>query len=148
MNALPQHPSFVILTRSTRMSSITPASSVGAVYQGAERRMAERSVVDLQAILRFPDRLQAIQGKVCDLSVGGAGFICLQGVAAHSRCTLQFILPSVNQSSGPMLSVAAVVLCSMKTIGQANHVRVNLQFAEITAHVRGQIEAYVRRSLG
>lgn len=130
------------------MSSITPTSSTGAVYQGPERRKAERSTTDMPAILRFQDRLQVIQGRVCDLSISGAGFMCPQAMAAHSKCTLQFTLPAFNQSSGPTLVVSAIVVCSMQIIGQAHKFRVNLQFVDLAANVRGHIDAHIRRSLG
>lgn len=129
------------------MSSITPASSAGIVYQGAERRRTERLAIDMPAILRFQDRLQVIQGKVSDLSVGGTGFICSQAIAVHSKCTLQFTLPAFNQSSGQTLVANAVVVCSMQMIGQAHQFRVNLQFVDLAANVRGHIEAYIRKSL-
>ena len=78
-------------------SSITPSSHAGIVQYGADRRRAERSGTNIQAILRFQDRMQVVQGSICDLSIGGAGFICQQAVAAQSKCTLQFALPALNQ---------------------------------------------------
>lgn len=68
-------------------SSINPSPQVGAVRLGQDHRSVARSVVTLRATLRFADRLQLIQGTICDLSVGGAGFICTQDVAATTRCT-------------------------------------------------------------
>lgn len=130
------------------MSSITPTSSACAVYEGTDRRKFERSASDMPAILRFQDRLQVIQGRVCDLSGGGAGFICPQAVTAHSKCTLQFTLPALNQSPGLILTAAVRVISSMQTVGQSHQFRVNLQFVDLASHIRGHIEAHIRRSLG
>lgn len=128
-------------------SSITSVSQTGALYQSADRRKAERTPTDIQAILRFRDRLHAIQGSVCDLSVGGTGFICHQAVAAHSKCTVQFTLPAHQQSLSHVVNVPVIVISSMQVIGQAHQFRVNLQFVGIPPNVRSYIEAFIRHSL-
>ncbi|HVK94489.1 MAG TPA: PilZ domain-containing protein [Noviherbaspirillum sp.] len=128
-------------------SPITPAAYAGSVHHGADRRRAERSATNIQAILRFQDRMQVIQGCICDLSIGGVGFICQQAVAAHSKCTLQFTLPALNQAPGHMVTVPVTALNSMQVIGQARQFRINLQFAGLPSNVRSHIESFIRQSL-
>lgn len=128
-------------------SSITPSSHAGIIQYGADRRRAERSATNIQAILRFQDRMQVVQGSICDLSIGGAGFICQQAVAAQSKCTLQFALPALNQVPGQPVTLPVTVVNSMQVVGQARQFRINLQFAGLPPNVRSHIEAFIRQSL-
>lgn len=130
-------------------SPITSVGNVAGVHLGANRRSAQRSVAQMQAILRFQDRLFAIQGSVCDVGVGGAGFVCQQAVAAQTKCTLQFELPVLGQGHGPGQSVVvpAVVVSTMQVVGQAYQFRVNLRFVGATVAAQRLIEGFIRQSL-
>src|SRR4051812_12168773 len=99
-------------------NSITPLTPASGVAQlGAERRRNERTSINIEAILRFENRLQVLHGTVCDLGVGGTGFICHQAVAAHTRCQLQFMLPPLPQAPSQTVNVAATAIYSMQVIG-------------------------------
>ncbi len=128
-------------------SPITPVSHAGILQLGAERRKAERTALSIQAILRFQDRLQILQGTVCDLSVGGSGFICHQAVTAQSKCTLQFMLPMLAQMASQSANLPVVVVNSMQVIGQVHQFRVNLRFNNLPPAIRHHIEALIRQSL-
>jgi hypothetical protein len=127
--------------------SIPPTSPIGIVQHDAERRKAERTAMNIQAILRFQDRLQTLQGSVCDLGVGGAGFICHQAVAAQSRCTLQFMLPMLPHIASHAVNIPVIVINSMQVIGQAHQFRVNLRFVSLPHNIHAHIEALIRHSL-
>ena len=128
------------------ITPLTPASGIAPL--GAERRRGERTPIQIQAILRFDEHLQVLQGTICDLSVGGTGFICHQAVAAHSRCKLQFMLPALPQTPSHTVSLPAMAVYSMQVIGQSHQYRVNLQFVNLPPAVRHHIEALIRQSLG
>lgn len=127
--------------------SITPTPHAGVMQFGAERRKGERTATSIQAFLRFEDRLQVLQGSVCDLSVGGTGFICHQALAAHSKCKLQFVLPALPQTPSQSVNVSAIVITSMQVVGQAHQYRINLQFVNLPPNVRNHIEMFIRQSL-
>lgn len=126
---------------------IPPLPHAGIVQHGPERRRAERTEIHIQALLRFQDRLQVLQGSVCDLSVGGTGFICHQALAAHAKCSLQFMLPAIQHMPAKSANLQATVINSMQVIGQPHHFRVNLQFSNLPPNVRSHIEALIRLSL-
>lgn len=130
-------------------SPISSVGNVAGVRLGANRRTAQRSVTQMQAILRFQDRLHAIQGSVCDVGVGGAGFICQQAVAAQTKCTLQFELPAFDHGhgNGQTVVMPAVVVSTMQVVGQAYQFRVNLRFFGATVAAQRLIEAFIRQSL-
>ncbi len=128
-------------------SSIAPVSQAISAHSGINRRGAQRSATHLHGILRFLDRMHVIQGSVCDVSVGGAGFICQQTVAPQSRCTLQFVLPSQNQAAGPTVVVPATVVSTMQVLGQAYQFRVNLRFGGLPPAAHRHIEEFILRSL-
>jgi c-di-GMP-binding flagellar brake protein YcgR len=127
--------------------SIPPTFPVGSVQHGAERRSNERSAINIQAILRFQDRLHTLQGNICDLSIGGCGFICHQAVTAQSKCTLQFNLPALSHFPSHAVNTPVIAINSMQVIGQAHLFRVNLRFINLPHNIHSHIEALIRQSL-
>jgi len=126
---------------------ITPIRHVDGIHSDIDRRSSPRFATSIQAILRFQDRLQSIQGNVCDISIGGAGFICRQAVAANSKCTLQFELPAFDPGRNRSVTVQVMVVNSMQVVGQASQFRINLRFIALPPSVRSQIETFIQRSL-
>lgn len=127
---------------------INPIAHTGLIRNGVERRSNERTTTNIHAILRFQDKLKVVQGSVCDLSVGGSGFMCQQAVAAGSKCTLQFELPALNQARGPSVTLPVTVVNTMQVVGQASQFRVNLRFANLPPSIQNHIVAFIQQSLG
>jgi len=128
-------------------SSIDPSSQAGTVAFGTNRRIEERSRANIRAMLRFPDSLRVLQGSVCDISSGGAGFVCQQDVAPTTKCLLQFELPSHNHKSAAVaVSLAALVVNVVRFPAQPHTFRVNLRFVALPANMRSLIETHVRLS--
>jgi c-di-GMP-binding flagellar brake protein YcgR len=130
------------------MSSIGNVPHSGATNNHAERRGAERTGVALHAVLRFDDRLQVVQGTLCDLSASGCGLICQVAVAQNSKCTLQFDLPALGQLRGQTVSSAVALVCCMQAVGQAYQFRLNLRFVNLPAGMRAHLAAFVQQALG
>ncbi len=128
-------------------SLINPIHVTGKVQFGAERRTSERTAANLRAVLRFPDRPQAIQGSVIDISTGGVGFICQQAVAPNSKCTIEFDLPRAEGGAGRVAPISSLVINTMQVVGQAYQFRVNLRFTVMPPAVRMQIENFVQQSM-
>jgi hypothetical protein len=129
-------------------SSISSVGQAGLTHNNTERRGAERAPADLRATLRFDDRLQVVQGTMCDVSVTGSGLICQVAVAQHSKCSLHFELPALGQLRAQAVHIPVTVVCCMQTVGQHYQFRVNLRFASLAAPVRLHIAAYVQHALG
>lgn len=127
-------------------ASIAPIYAAGNVKFGAERRTSERAMASMQAILRYPDRPQAVAGSVCDISIGGTGFLCQQHIAANSKCTLQFELPQSPVGNGRIAPILAVVVSSTQVPGQASLFRVNVRFTVMPPATRMQIEHFVQQA--
>lgn len=128
-------------------SSISATPSAHLVPNSTERRKADRLSSNVSAILRYQDRLATVQGIICDIGIGGCGFICQQAVIAHSKCTLQFELPALQHLPAQAVKVSVVVINSMQVVGQAYQFRVNLQFTGLPPKARSHIEAIIRHSL-